>query len=689
MATLIAAQPKATGTMSARSTRLIVLALLALMAICLFASVRQESQTADEGDHIFSGFEYWKHGDFGRNPEHPPLVKLLATIPILPMGLQEPPPAPVPFFKMQDFLGGFKLLYSNDADAILIRCRMVIALFTLTLALLVFLAAQEMFGTLAGIIAISLCVFEPALLANGALVTTDMALTCLFFASVYSFYRYVKRPSLGRLALCALPTGMAIVAKHSGILVLPALILVAIASLLIVPDQSVSSEAAKQDQKRRLFQLAAALLAIFCFSDLFLWAIYHFRYAARPGGLEISPSLAEYAAGLTSPLKRSVILFLAQHHLFPEAYLYGWTDILLIPGTRSTFILGHNYASGRWFFFPAIFLIKSTLTLLIFLLLVPFARIRRFKLELAFLTLPVFFFVLASMSSMLNLGVRHILPIYPFCIILGAAAASSFAMRWRIAKVAVAALLLFAAVSSLHAFPDYLAYSNEIAGGPSHTYRLVADSNDDWGQGLKWTKKYLDQHPTSNCWTTAGVIFASDYYGIHCKPLLTSMGHLVGIPSAPIPPTISGTMFISPTEAVGIWWGPDVLNPYNDFLNRKPDAIIGNAVLVYNGTFNVPLLAAETNAVDAGNLLNQHRVPEALALAQAAAQEAPDTADVNAVLGQALIASHREAEGQQALAKANRIAATVHPDFQKLLLQKLPGLHFTPPSSTDSGKGGN
>src|SRR5258708_28304324 len=75
--------------------------LLAIMAILLVTSVRQQSQTFDESTHLFAGFEYWKHGDFGRNPEHPPFVKLLASLPLLHLPLHEPPALPIPFFKAQ------------------------------------------------------------------------------------------------------------------------------------------------------------------------------------------------------------------------------------------------------------------------------------------------------------------------------------------------------------------------------------------------------------------------------------------------------------------------------------------------------------------------------------------------------------------------------------------------------------
>lgn len=648
-------------------TRLVVVALLAILATLLFASVRQESQTFDEGDHLLAGFEYWKHGDFGRNPEHPPLAKLLASLPLLPMGLKEPPSTPIPFFKAQDLVGGGQFLYSADADAILLRGRLVIALFTLSLAFLVFLATREMFGDLAAILALGLFTFEPVLLANGALVTTDMPLACLFFASVWTFYRYVARPSAARLVLCAFATALAIATKHSGILILPTLLILALVDLFTAPAK-LSSE--PKERRRRLGQLASALFIITVFSYLFLWAIYGFRFAARPGQLQLIPALTDYAAAMPHPLQRAVILFLAGHHILPQAYLYGWVDILLISSERTTFVFGRLFSSGRWFFFPAVFLIKSTLALLILLLAVPFARIRGRRRELLFLALPVALYLLIAILSMLNMGVRHILPIYPFCVVLAGAAAASFATRSVGAAVAVAALLLFTMVSSLHSFPDFLAYSNEIAGGPSRTYHLVVDSNSDWGQGLKWTKKYLDQHPASDCWIDYNnPVVDPAYYGINCKLLPSGLGHLIGMMPRSTPSTISGTVFLSATDATGLHWGPGSLNPYKIFHDREPDDIIGNIVLVYRGSFDVPLLAAQTDAAAAKVLLRQHRFPEALALAQHAAQEAPDSAEINHVLAQTLIASGRNAEGQQANANTIRLAKTIYSEYQKGLLR--------------------
>ncbi len=500
-----------------------------------------------------------------------------------------------------------------------------------------------------------------------------MPLACLFFASVHAFFRYLGRPSPSRLALCAAATALAIVSKHSGILLPPVLVLLAIAHSLLTPKPLPSAiPSSPREGRLSSRHLALALGAIFLVSYVTLWGIYGFRYAARPSHLQMMPSLAAYAGLLAHPAQKAAILFLGGHHLLPEAYLYGWTDILLIPGSRSTFLFGRLFASGLWVYFPALFLIKSTLTLLVLLVLLPFARIRGCRRELLFLTIPVAFFIGVAILSMLNLGIRHVLPIYPFCIILAAAAGASFARRSNPARAAVAALLLLAIASSLHSFPNFLACSNELVGGPSHTYRVVTDANDDWGRGLKWTRKYLDRHPSTDCWFDPyNPLIDPAYFGIHCKPLLTGMGHLIGLGTAPVSSTISGTVLVSSTELDGLLWGPDELNPYRIFRDRAPDAKIENVILVYRGTFDVPLLAAQTNAVAATGLLRRRRLPEALALAQTAVAQAPESAEVNAVLGQALLASGHIAEGEKAMATALHLAQTIHPEFQKALIQQL------------------
>ena len=150
-----------------------VVLLLAILMTQLVLTIRQESITWDEDDHIYSGYMSLKTGDFGLNPEHPPLVKMLAALPLLGMDLKVPA-LQGREFKHEAFLNGKEFVFGNDADTLLFRARMAASILTVLLVVLVFLAAREMFGLAAGFFALVLFVFDPNFLAHGAFVTTDV-----------------------------------------------------------------------------------------------------------------------------------------------------------------------------------------------------------------------------------------------------------------------------------------------------------------------------------------------------------------------------------------------------------------------------------------------------------------------------------------------------------------------------------
>ena len=205
--------------------------LLVVLSLQLFFSVRRESQTWDEGNHIFTGYRSWTHGDFGLNPEHPPLVKSFVTVPLW-WSRPKSPALEERFFKEDAFLRGKEFLYQNDPDRILAQTRTVAATLTLLTALVVFFGTREMFGTGAAFIALTFVTFDPNLLAHGALITTDVGLACFMFLSVYMFYRFMKSPSALRLILTGVAVGLVLAVKHTGLLVLPILFLLAVCEII-------------------------------------------------------------------------------------------------------------------------------------------------------------------------------------------------------------------------------------------------------------------------------------------------------------------------------------------------------------------------------------------------------------------------------------------------------------------------
>jgi 4-amino-4-deoxy-L-arabinose transferase-like glycosyltransferase len=648
-----------------------VIGLLAALVLQLTLSVSRDSPTWDEGDHIFAGYRSLTHMDFGLNPEHPPVVKMLAAAPLLSMTLKVPE-VRNRFFMHEAFLDGKEFLFGNDADAMMFRARMTASTLTVLLALLVFLAAKEFFGTGAAFIALTLIVFEPNLLAHGARVTTDAGLSCFMFATIYAFYRYVKAPSAWRLAVVGLAMGLTLAAKHTGILLIPMLALLAICEVML-------SRLAKQRYSegpvgtgRYAGLLAVSVIASVLIAVGVLWASYGFRFAARPDGLQLNPGFAEWIAQL-KPFEAHLVSFAARWHLLPQSYLYGLAAVRLSAESYTTFVLGTVYPHGVWFYFPVTFVIKSTLAFLVGLGIYVFAIANRKQTrarEILFLTVPPAFYLIVAMNSKMNIGVRHILPLYVFLAVLIAGAAQSLmrhglpmtARRW---QYVVVALVLFHVFSSVRSFPNYMAYSNELWGGPSQTYKYLTDSNVDWAQQLKSTKQYLDGRGTKECWFAyfgQGVL-EPHYYGIPSKPLPTADSLWMN-ERIDVPPTIDGTVLVSAGVLSGFEFGPDALNPYRQFQQLRPVAVIDAAVFVFEGHFEIPLASALGHAQHAMVLLEGKQLNEALTEAQAGVALAPDSVITQSALGNALMALNRPDEARPVYQRALELARTVEPEFQ-------------------------
>ena len=639
-----------------------IISLFVVLLLELTLTIRRETQTWDEACHIFAGYRYWTRGDFAMNPEHPPLVKLLTTATLLPLHLSGPERKGL-FSKEEDFVSATQFVYSNNAEQILSRTRAMASLLCLLLAALVFATAREMFGNMAALITLTIFVFEPNLLAHGWEVTTDTGFSCFLLATVYAFYRYVKRPSTRGVMLVGLAAGLALATKHSAILTFPILLVLAAAELW----RRRSAQASQGNSGPGVAKLASALVVSALIAGVVLWAAYGFRLHPQRG-ISAEQRVIEYAQGLHSPVQGTLITQAARWHLLPESYLYGLADVGYVVGFSHSYIFGHVYPHGQWFYFPAAFLIKTTLSLLLLLLLVPFAialRGARYRRELTFIITPAAIYFAVAVASTLNIGIRHILPVYPFLIILaGWAAAELISVKHRIVYP-VAFLLAFGMISSLRVFPVYLAYANELWGGPANTYKYLSDSNADWGQQLKSVKQYLRQRNVKNCWFAyfADVVTDPSYYGIPCKPLTTIASTWLR-PSIDVPASIDGPVLISAGVLSGYEFGPAELNPYDQFTRLRPTAIIEHGVFVYDGHFDIPLASALNHTTQAQLKEQAGQLDQALIEAQTAVQLAPNSLQTQARLGFLLLKLDRQDEGHQALQRALIIAETIKPELQ-------------------------
>ena len=646
-------------TIGKKQIWLIVCALILVQALQTVYVIHRESLTFDEDDHMFAGYMMWHTGDYGLNPEHPPLVKLLATLPLLGEKLWIPPLRNREF-KSEAYLDGRDWLARNDgaSQRLVFRMRLAAGLLAIGLSLVVFFAAREWFGPVAGLVALVLVAFDPNVLGHSALVTTDIGVSLFFLASIYAFYRYVRQPSLPRLLVAGVVSGLLLATKHSGILLAPMLVLLICWEI---------ATAAKGTRTRLALRLLGAFGAIVVVGVVVLWAFYGFRYAARPAGLTLSSSLADYAAPL-SHFNAAGVMAIAHLRLLPESYLMGLVDVKRMAEWYPTFAFGKVYAHGQWWYFPMVILVKTTLGLLALVAAAFFAiftgRLRKGR-EVAFILIPSAFYLFVAIEAGMDIGARHILPVDTFMFILaagGITALASGSKRWAYVG---AGLVLAHIVSALCVFPNYIAYANEAWGGPKNVHNLFSDANVDWAQQLIQVKEWQDRHPGEECWFAyfARPEIDPAVYGIRCHAMPTAdTGWLGG--SEIVPKVINGNVLISAGDLSGCEWSSDRMNPYAIFQPLKPVEMIDYGVLVYQGSFQVDQAAALSRAQNAYSLLFQRKLPEALELAREAVSLDPREITSQTALGDISAAMGQKDEARKAWQAAIELARRMEPEAQ-------------------------
>ena len=208
---------------------LVVLLLLAFFAQAL-TSTSVMAPTFDEEFHIARAYAYVRTGDLRMQQNHPPLVSALAGLPLLLMP-ELTPPEQIPHWDdafLFSFADNLFWRMGHDVDKMLFLARFPIILLGVLLGAFVYRWAREAYGSGAGLLAAGLYAFAPNLLAHTRLVTTDLAVTAFGFIALYTFWRYLRRPTGWRLLLAGLAIGLALSAKLSGLLLVPVIVLLAL-----------------------------------------------------------------------------------------------------------------------------------------------------------------------------------------------------------------------------------------------------------------------------------------------------------------------------------------------------------------------------------------------------------------------------------------------------------------------------
>jgi hypothetical protein len=457
---------------------------------------------------------------------------------------------------------------------------------------------------------------------------------------------------------------LALAAKHSTVLLLPMLVLLAV---YVVAERWWSRREAGA-LGRDVLRMAGALAVVIVLAVVVLWGFYGFRYAARPAGLALSPSLAGYVQGL-APGEAAGILLAGRLHLLPESWLYGLADVRSMANGMTSYFMGRNYEHGVWFYFPVLFTIKSTLGMmgLLFVTMVTIARGWLRGRALVFLVLPPVVYLIVAMDSHLNIGARHILPVWIFCCVIAAAGAVALMRRGRVGVWVVGLLLVMHVGTTLRAAPNYMAYANEAWGGPTQTYRYLSDSNTDWAQQLVATSDYLRQRGVKQCWIAyfAAPFILPEDYGIPCKRLPTPDSGFEG-EQIEVPPVIDGPVLISAGDLNSFELGSRVLNPYEQFRGLKPTAFVQDGIFVFDGTFAVPLASALSHVQRSQLALKASDVAGALREAEMGETIAPGFVQTEIALGDAEVAAGKVAEARAAYQRAGEKIETMEPDSRQV-----------------------
>jgi len=511
---------------------------------------------------------------------------------------------------------------ANGLDRILVRTRLAAALLTVLLAMAVCLMAAEMFGRSEAIVAMALLTFEPMIIAHGSLVTTDMALAATVVVAVYALYRYRKRRTFLRLVAVGVAVGLMLAAKHSGVLMLPVFVML-LGADIIFSHRFNSGAPARMGWE--FLRSAVAYSVVLLVAVGVVWGFYGFRYFALPRVSHESLAIPElFNQGAVFAASRSMteraLEALHDARLLPESYTYGLAYVAA-TSARPTYILGRVYPTGRWFYFPVAFAIKSSIALLVLLALaLPVRELHRTRpREMLFLLLPSLAYFGISLFSSLNIGVRHILPVYPLFAVVAAAGACWWARRRPVYLYSVIALLVLHAVTAARVAPNYIAFANDLWGGTRNVHRYLNETNADWGQNLKLVQAYVTDHDIHACWLAA---FAMADLVRPYTTCGTLPGHGWSVTQQMVevvPPVIDGTVFVSAYELPPMG-GPE----YAALAQTEPVDVIGGGILVFRGRFEIPLAAALSYAGRANQLLGRQRYAEALQDVRTAVELGPN-----------------------------------------------------------------
>ena len=485
-------------------------------------SLMGDSVTTDESPHIVSGYSYLTQKDMRLNPEHPPLIKDIAAIPLL---FEKAKFDTSHYSWTNDINGqwtaGTHFLYEsgNNPDKIALSARLAVLFIFIALCIFVFWWGRKKYGYWGGLFALALIALSPNMIAHARYVTTDTGAAFAFILATFFFVKYVSKPTLKNLIFSGVAFGIAQLFKFSLFLLIP-LYIFTFGAYIVAKNYS-----AKSSLWSKFLKLAKPLIAIFVIGYLIIWPFYQYHVWNYPAERQKTDTEFILRSFPIRPIADSVVWMADKPIIRPYAqYLLGLLMVFQRTGGGNTAYFLGDVSSTAWkSYFPTVYILKEPIPILIFVffsaILALYSIIRRILsdkkigkilsalldwiqknfAEFTWISFIVLYWT-SSITGNLNIGLRHVLPTFPFIYLL----VSGKISKWisdkkgafdKSSKIFIlAVLLIWLARETTSIFPSYLAYFNQFAGGSANGYKYAADSNLDWGQDLKRLAKYIDDN---------------------------------------------------------------------------------------------------------------------------------------------------------------------------------------------------
>ena len=556
-------------------------ALLTIMSIQLFAVIARKNITNDEIVHIPAGYYHLVAGEFQFNNEHPPLVKMWAALPLLFIQPKESvKTSNDPASDYRAVTWGFHQNFWADNKeqfvTITFWTRAMMIVLTCILGVVIFCFARDLFGRRVAVLAVALFVLEPTVLAHGRIVHTDLPALLVYLLFFFVLRRYLQARTTKRALLLGLVSGIALMTKFSMIVLLPVLMALAVVGVVF---------AGRLGDERKRIVLHAAL--VFLVVWLVVNAAYRFQSPPiSPGDVQWVQTQSRESAG--SWMK----FFQIGSKIVPTYYLFGQYNVMLHNRDGHASSLWGQYSnSGWWYYFPVAFALKTSLPFLLLtiaaLFWMLFQLIRKRDWRYALLLAPMVIYALLSMSSHINIGIRHFFPEFGFFFIAVAALLDALVRSKQLRPIAVTLVVLafgWMTVEDVRAYPNYIPYMNQLAASHPKWWYL-SDSNVEWGDDAQALAAYLHARgETEVRGAMMGAWGTFALYGIKYHEIFPRPG--VKIPETKY--VVIGASFLNgstnsipPDENGKSLSDEERINYLAAYRNLQPETVIGDAVYVY------------------------------------------------------------------------------------------------------------